>query len=134
MGCDYYIQPYLKIHHSKGISYYNLPIIRGYYSDLECGVYDSDDDEKHLYYNSKEYVKLFNNMIKICLTPRKKVVIYKNNSFINSKFEKKYLPIIQNIINGNYDDEYIPCDDDIETFTSIDQIIKITKKEKRYAR
>ena len=45
MGCDFYIYIYLEIEHTKGISYYELPTMRGYYCDLECGVCDSDDDE-----------------------------------------------------------------------------------------
>ena len=51
MGCDFYIHDYLEIHHINGISYYELPTIRGYYCDLECGVCDSDE----YYYNSMEY-------------------------------------------------------------------------------
>lgn len=42
MGCDYYIHVYLEIHHINGISYYEIPTIRGYYCDLECGVCDSN--------------------------------------------------------------------------------------------
>ena len=98
MGCDYYIYNYLEIQHINGISYYELPTIRGYYCDLECGVCDSDDDENDYYYNSTEYQKLYENMKKMCLTPRKPVVIYNNNSFISPKLEMKYLPIIQNKI------------------------------------
>ena len=115
----------------NGISYYELPTIRGYYCDLECGVYDSDDDEINYYYNSIEYNALYENMKKICLTPRKPVVIYDNNSFISSKFEMKYLPMIQNKINkkvvkknSRYEDTGI--------FTNIEQIIKVVKKEERY--
>ena len=52
MGCDFYIYVYLEIHHINGISYYELPTIRGYYCDLECGVCDIDDDENNYYYNS----------------------------------------------------------------------------------
>jgi hypothetical protein len=101
MGCDFYIIVYLEIQHINGISYYELPTICGYYCDLECGVYDSDDDENDYYYKSIEYNELCENMKKICLTPRKPVVIYENNSFISSKFEMKYLPIIQNKLNKN---------------------------------
>ena len=134
MGCDYYIIRYLKIKHKNGVSYYDLPVIRRDYCELECGICDSDDDENDQYYNSKKYEKLYKKMIKLCLKPRKPLVIYKNNSFIKPEFETKYLPIIQNKINGNYDEEYSQSHEDDGTFTSIDQIIKITKKEKRYER
>jgi hypothetical protein len=131
MGCDFYIRVYLEIQHMNGISYCELPTIRGYYCDLECGVCDSDDDEMDYYYNSIEYDALYENMKKICLTPRKPVVIYDNNSFLSSKFETKYLPMIQNKINkkvvkinSRYEDTGI--------FTNIEQIIKVVKKEERY--
>jgi len=106
MGCDFYIFVYLEIQHINGISYYELPTIRGYYCDLDCGIYDSDDDVIDYYYNSIEYNTLYENMKKICLTPRKPVVIYDNNSFISSKFEIKYLAIIQNKINKKYVKKY----------------------------
>ena len=131
MGCDFYIYTYLEIEHIKGVSYYHLPTIRGYYCDLEYGIYDSDDDENDYYYNSREYNTLYENMTKLCLTPRKPVVIYSNNLFIKSKFEIKYLPIIQNKINKKYVEKYIRYKD-TGTFTSIDEVIKITKKEDRY--
>jgi len=131
MGCDFYIYSYLEIQHNKGISYYGFPTIRGYYCDLECGVCDSDDDENDYYYNSPEYETLYDNMKKICLTPRKSVVIYDNNSFISSKFKIKYLPIIQDKINKKYLEKSNRYKDS-GTFTSIEQVIKITKKEERY--
>ena len=106
MGCDYYIYSYLEIQHNKGISYYELPTISGYYSDLECGICDSDDDENDYYYNLTEYNTLYENMKKICLTSRKPVVVYNNNSFISPKFEMKYLPIIQDKINKKNLEKY----------------------------
>ena len=59
------------------------------------------------------------------------IIIYNNNSFISPKFEEKYLSIIQDKINNKHINRY---DLYIETgiLTSIDQIIKITKKEERY--
>jgi hypothetical protein len=131
MGCDFYIYIYLEIQHINGISYYELPTIRGYYCDLECGVYDSDDDDIDRYYNSIEYKALYENMQKICLTPRKPVVIYDNNSFISSKFEMKYLPIIENKINKKYVKKCTRYED-TGVFTNIEQIIKVVKKEERY--
>ena len=131
MGCDFYIYIYLEIQHINGISYYELPTIRGYYCDLECGVYDSDDDEIDYCKLKIEYDALYENMKKIYLTPRKPVVIYDNNSFISSKFEMKYLPIIQNKIKKKKINKYTRYEE-TGVFTNIDQIIKIVKKEERY--
>jgi hypothetical protein len=50
-------------------------------------------------------------MKKICLTPRKPVVIYNNNSFISPKLEMKYLPIIQNKINTKCVKKYTHYED-----------------------
>ena len=45
MGCDFYIDVYLEIEHINGISYYEFPTIRGYYSDLlDFNVYNDSDD------------------------------------------------------------------------------------------
>ena len=131
MGCDYYIYNYLEILHINGISYYELPTIRGYYCELECGVYDSDDDINDYYYNSTEYNTLYENMKKICLTPRKSVLIYNNNSFLSPKLQIKYLPIILNKIKNIYVDKYARYKD-TGIFTSIEQIINVIKKEQRY--
>lgn len=131
MGCDYYIRVYLEIQHINGISYYDLPTIRGYYCELDYGIYDSDDDENDYYYNSPEHEILCENVKKLSLTPRKPVVVYNNNSFISPKFETKYLPIIQNKINKKYVEKY-PRHKDTGTFESIEQLIKVIKKEERY--
>jgi hypothetical protein len=131
MGCDFYINVYLEIEHIQGISYYKLPTIRGYYYELGSSIYDSDDDENDCDYNSKEYQNLYDIMKRLCLTPRKPVVIYNNNSFITKKFEMKYLPIIQDKINNKNVKEFCFYTD-VGTFTSISEVIKITKKEIRY--
>jgi hypothetical protein len=72
-------------------------------------------------------------MKKICLTPRKPVVIYSNNSFTEPKFEMKYISMIQDKINKKYVQKY-PRYKDTGTFTTIEEVIKITKKEERYER
>jgi len=131
MGCDYYIQCYLEIEHQNGISYYDLPIIRGYFSDLECGFNDSDDDEDDKYYNTKEFQQLYDSMIKLCLTSRKSVIIYSDNNFISNRMKQKYLHLLKNKINGNYNNEYYLYKD-TGLLTNINQIIKVTKKEIRY--
>jgi hypothetical protein len=131
MGCDYYIYDYLEIQHVNGISYYEFPTIRGYYCDLECGFYDSDDDENDYYFNSPEYETLYENMKKICLTPRKPVFIYNNNSFTSPKLEMKYLPIIQKKIKTKCVEKYARYKD-TGIFTRIEEIIHVIKKEERY--
>ncbi len=57
-------------------------------------------------------------MLNLCLTPRKSVIIYTKNKFINKKLEQKYLPIIQDELNKN----------DVD----ISQVIQISKIEFRY--
>lgn len=130
MGCDFYIYVYLEIQHANGTSYLHLPTARGYYCDLECGICDSDDDENDYYYNSPEYAALYKSMKTMCLTPRKPVVIFDNNSFVEPRFETKYLPSIQDKINKKCAKSY-PNYKDTGVFTSVEQIIKITKKEER---
>ena len=131
MGCDFYIHIYLEIEHINGMSYCELPTMRGYYCDLECGVCDSDDDENDYYYNSNEYKALYENMKKISLTPRKPVIIFNNKLFLSPKFEMKYFPIIQDKLNKTKNNKY-PRYKDTGNFTSVEQIIKVTKKEERH--
>jgi len=116
MSCDYYIAVYLVIEHAKGKCYYQLPMIRGYYCDLECGVYDSDDEEQDHYYNTKEYKALYDSMKSICLTPRKPVVIFDSEygGFRTQVFKMKYLYMIQ------------------EKVRDLSEVRKVTKKEYRY--
>ena len=131
MGCDFYVRVYLEIEHSNGISYYELPIIRGYYPELYEGIYDSDDDEDDRYYNSTEYQSLYEQMQKVCLTPRKPLVIYNEKSFTSPALERKYLPMILTKRNDNNTSKYARYKD-TGMFTSIEQIIKVVKKEDRY--
>lgn len=131
MGADFYVYVYLEIEHTRGISYYEFPTIRGYYCDLEYHIYDSDDDDNDIYYNSNEYKSLYDSMVKLCLTPRKPIVIYENEAFISKKLETKYLTLIQDKINKKYINKH-PRYSDTGRFTSIEQISKIIKKEERY--
>ena len=61
---------------------------------------------------------------------KKPIIIYSNGSFVNEKFKNKYLPIIQNKINGKIKNCWINYQDTCD-LTDITQIIKITKKEIR---
>jgi len=131
MGCDFYIRIYLEIHHNNGISYYEFPTMRGYFCELDRGICDSDEDEDEDDYNSTEYDTLYENMKIFYLTPRKPIVIYDNHSFTSPKFEMKYLPILQEKINKKYVNKYAKHKD-TGTFTSVEQVIKVIKKEERY--
>lgn len=131
MGCDFYIHVYLEIQHINGISYCELPTIRGYYCELDCGGGYSDDDENEYYYNSPEYLALYAHMKTQCLTPRRPVAIYAGDSFISPKREMKYLPIIRNKMNNASAEKYNRYRD-TGSFTRIDQVITVVKKEERY--
>jgi hypothetical protein len=131
MGADFYIYVYLEIEHINGTSYYEFDTERGYYCDCDCGRCDSDvEDENDQYYNTPAYKELYENMKKMCLTPNKPLVVYNNNTFVSSKLETKYLPFIQEKLKQKRV-KYVRYTD-TGVFTSIDQIIKITKKEERY--
>jgi hypothetical protein len=130
MGCDFYIRMYLEIHHNNGISYYEFPTMRGYFCELDRGIFDSDEDENHDY-NSVEYDTLYENMKIFYLTPRKPILIYNNHSFTSPRFEMKYLPILQEKINKTYVNKY-SRHKDTGTFTGLEQVIKVIKKEERY--
>jgi len=131
MGCDFYIRMYLEIQHNNGISYYEFPTMRGYYCELDRGICDSDDEDDGNNYNSIEYQTLYENMKLFYLTPRKPIVIYDNHSFTSPRFEMKYLPILQEKINKKYVNKY-PKHKDTGVFTSVEQVIKVVKKEERY--
>lgn len=122
MGCDYYIYLYLEIEYISGILKYQYETIRGFYSELDCGIFDSDDEECDHYYHSEEYKKLYADMVKLTLTSRKPLLLYENGVFKSTHFETKYLPMIEKMIQT----KEIP---DIHDFK---EIIKITKIEERY--
>ena len=131
MGCDYYIDIYLEIEHVNGISYYQLHNRRGWYSNLEVGFYDSDDNSKDKYFNTKKYKKLYLDMVQMCRTCRKPVVLYKNEKFIKKKFQTKYLPLLLDKLNGIYINERC-THPDVGIFTNINEIKTVTRKEIRY--
>jgi hypothetical protein len=68
--------------------------------------------------------------MKICINPRKSVVINNKYSFMLPKLEMKYFPFIQNKINKKYVEKYIRYRyKDTGMFRSINEVIK---KEERY--
>jgi hypothetical protein len=108
--------------------------MRGYYCELDYIDYDSDnnDDNEDNYNSIKcDYETLYDNIKKYYLTPRNPVVIYNNNSFVSTKCEMKYLPNIQDKINNKNGNKYSRYKD-TGTFASIEQVIKVIKKEERY--
>ena len=131
MGCDYYIHEYLEIEHINGISYVELPLKRGDYPELECGIYDSDEEECNRYYNLPEFRKIQETVIKLCLLPRKPILIYENHEFVSKKMEEKYKTIIDKKMKHPNDDDDEMCLKYTDTgiFTSMLEVIKITKKD-----
>jgi hypothetical protein len=129
MSPDFYIRKYLKIEHQNGVSYYELPNQRGYFSYDIGPDYDSDDNED---LPRKELLdKLYIDMMHYYLTPKKDVIIYQNNEFVNEQIKLKYLPIIQNKINGTYVNKYNDYKDN-GSFSNISEVTQITKCETRY--
>ena len=79
-------------------------------------------------------MKLYDDMIKMALTPRKPVVIYANDAFVSQKFEIKYSASIQNKLDKIYENEWRPFEDTGVAFNNISEIICITRKEIRRER
>jgi len=132
MSPDFYIRRYLKFEHINGVSYYELRDVRGYFFELGENNYDGHDDYDNEDLIRKELLdKLYNDVIHYCLTPKKDIIIYENNEFVNEQLKEKYLPIIQDKINGNYVEKYCVHKDD-GNFSNISEITKITKCEIRY--
>lgn len=128
MSPDFYIRKYLRIEHKNGVAYYELSMERGYFFDYGGNDYGYDSDGFEDLLKEELNNKLYMSMINYCLTPRKDVIIYENNEFINDEIKEKYLPLIENKINGPYDSTYT----DDGTFSNISEIIRITKCEHRY--
>jgi hypothetical protein len=134
MGRDFDIRIYLEIEHKHGTSYYELPCVGGYFFSVDCGHGksdgESDCDSNHDSIESAQQL-LYDNMKQLCLTPRKPVILYKDNEFVSKKIEKKYLPILLDKFYGKYVEQYC-VNKDTGFFTNISEIITVTKKEIRY--
>ena len=128
MGCDFYIHTYIEIEHKNGMSYYELPFSRGYYPEIGSNGYDSDADDDD---DDDEYDNIYKMCKNYYLTPMKPVIIFTNHSFANEKLKNKYLPILHDKIQGKYIEKYC-VGEDTGTFTNIDEIIQVIKKEIRY--
>jgi len=126
MGADFYIRIYLKIEHNNGISYYELRTQRGYFFEFGNNDYCYEDGDLEDLTKKEANNKLYTDMINYCLTPKKDLIIYKNNNFINNTFEQKYLPFIKDKIirKAEHNKDNI--------FLNISEITQITLCEDRY--
>lgn len=150
MGCDFYVYIYLEIEHERGIAYYEMPVRRGYFTELTDGYYDIDDDEEPPL--KEEYQRLYDEIIKLDLTPHPPTVIYEKNAFLSHHFEYKYGPLLEEQFKNNLlknqkyledfnyksDDEsddisniYIRFEDIGIPPKSLSEVLKITRKEDR---
>jgi hypothetical protein len=134
MGCDYYIYKYLVIEHKEGIAYYPLKPEKGYYPGLDISWYNSDSEDYDNKYREeeKEYSAFYNQMVKLCLTPRKPLILYENGRFLSPAAQDKYTKVLRNKINKKYINNMCIVEDTGGEFTSIDDVITVTKKEIRY--
>lgn len=129
MGCDYYIDIYLKIEHTGGMCYIELPCIRGYFCDCAWGVYEKNEDEEP-YWHCEEAQNLRKQMEEFMLKPRPELIIYSNKQYKSEFLQEKYEPLIVQKL------EEKKCEkiryDDTAKLQNLDNIITITKFEVRY--
>ena len=103
MGCDYYINQFLRLEHPGGISYVELPSIRGYFCDCAWGMRDCDCDEHEVsYYHDPEYLELHAKVEAFMLKPRPETIIYTNGAFISETIQLKYQPLIDEKLQKIY--------------------------------
>ena len=129
MGCDYYIDIYLKIEHTEGTSYTKLPCIRGYFCECAWGIYEANEDENP-YWHCEEAKILRKQIEQFMLKPRPELIIYSNKQYKSEFLQEKYEPLIVKKI------EEKKCEkiryDDTAKLQNLDNIITITKFEVRY--
>ena len=109
MGCDYYINTYLKINF-QSISPFHIQL------EQQNGYFDLDEDDPN-------YAKYITES----LTPHMKpIIIYEKNQFVNSILENKYKLLIHNEL-----DIYNKFHENI---IELKDILDITKMETRFER
>ena len=114
MGCDYYIDTYLRIKTARQDYLISIKQEKGYYGDP----YGLDSDEDDYDDQVQEYhEKRMNSHIK----PEK--IIYENDNYINNRCNTKYDNIIKNYIKNHTGEPLIFSD-----------IITITKGTSVYKR
>ena len=152
MGCDFYVYIYLEIEHTLGTAYYEMPVRRGYFSELNDGYYDSDNDESS---KKEEFKRLNSEIINFDMTPHLPLVIYEKDAFVSEHFKDKYGPLLEEQFKNNLlknqkylddpnyksDDEEIEDDDNNRyrrrfedigiSPESLSDVLKITRKEQR---
>lgn len=129
MGCDYYIDIYLKIEHAGGTCYIELPSARGYFCDCVWGIYDEHDDEEP-YWHGEEASDLRKQLEKFMLKPRPDIIIYSDKKYKTDFLQEKYEPIILKKL-----EEKKPKDirfKDTGKLQNMDDVITVTKFERRY--
>lgn len=129
MGCDYYIDIYLRIEHSGGICYVELPCIRGYFCDCAWGVYEENED-KEPYWQCKEAKELKRKMEAFILKPRPDVIIYSDKQYKSDFLQEKYKPYIIKKIEEKKTKKIRY--DDTGKLNCFDDIISVTRFELRY--
>lgn len=118
MVCDYYVECILEAEYTNGrISQYEFTFHRKWYPDFEVrSCYEEDDEDQY-----KEYYELFHkiqeDIKRLCLIPRKPVIIYENGKFTKSKYETEILEFMKNKMG----------------ISDMTNIVKMTRKEIRYS-
>ncbi len=135
MGCDYYIESYLEITHIKGICYFPLKLIRGYFSEFATDQIDTDDDFSEDETNRKKGLEaLRESYIQLILKPSNPKMLYQNSNWTNKVYKDKYKAYIDTLIDGSespYKDDCRKFCDMGEKPNSYNQIVNIVKKEIR---
>lgn len=131
MGCDFYIHKYLEIAHKNGVSYYSLKDERGWFCEMGLSWDGSDHESSDNKELEKERSKLYSKMMTLCLSPRSPLVLYENGKFVSNKFKQKYSKVLQDKIENKYVN-YWCLYKDTGSFSNMEDVICITKKEIRY--
>lgn len=130
MGCDYYIDIYLKIEHTTGTSYITLPANRGYFCDCVWGVYEKNEDEEP-YWHCEEAMELRKKLEAFMLKPRPEVIVYSDKKYKSEFLREKYEPMIEEKIAAKKTKKFTRYTD-TGKLKSLDDIISVTKFERRY--
>ena len=139
MGCDYYINRFLRMEHPGGVSFVELPRIRGYFCECDWGINDSDVEDDDKYYHDPVYTdsdvedddKYYHDPVYTELH-RPEILIYTNQSFLSERFRIKYLPLIEIRLQKNRDRQLKSPDTDFHLLMDMKDIVRISKFEVRY--
>ena len=136
MGCDYYINQFLRLEHPTGASYVELPSIRGYFCDCAWGMRDCDCDEHEVsYYEDPEYLELNAKVEAFMLKPRPETIIYTSGAFISETIQLKYQPLIDVKLQKNrvrQSEHANHADTNLHLLMEMKDIVRIVKFEIRY--